>query len=132
MHHRTLRALLQPDDGVYLHPVALLCGNVYEGRGDPPALRALYQDIYSYDCAPGGTVSAGGRDDGSRSCKAGAVLLSLPEADLFFLPDTASDAGERGSSVPVRAGCGCDSRDDDDGSVFEDISGDSAGDGNET
>ena len=23
------------------------------------AIRALYQDIYSYDCAPGGTVSAG-------------------------------------------------------------------------
>ncbi len=128
MHHRTLRDFLQPDDGVHLHSVAFLCGYVYEGRGDPPALRALYQDIHSHDCAPGDTVSAGGRDDGSRSCKAGAVLLSLPEADLLFRTAFASQAGIRRGGLFLGAHCGYSGCHNDDGSIFKNLSGDCAGD----
>ena len=96
------------------------------------AIRALYQDIYSYDCAPGGTVSAGGRDDGSRSCKAGAVLLSLPEADLFFRTAFTSQAGIRRGGLFLRAHCGYSGRHHDDGSVFKNLPGDCAGNRNET
>ena len=128
MHHRTLCDFLQSDDGIYVYAVAVLCEYVYERRGNQAAIRTVDQSIYRHDCAAGCAVSAGGRDHGAGARETGPVLFRFSEADLFFLPDTASDAGERGSSVPVRAGCGCDSRDDDDGSVFEDISGDSAGD----